>query len=184
MSKLQDTAGPTFHISDKAYAASILRDSEREAKAANAASQECFACGRSFTGTNADNRRFCSARCQEAFDAGLVGPHQEQAIKYTWLDSRPMHLRGDRFLIPCAHCKREFVSKGLRCCSTECERKFRERKDIAETVAGHAVEGSGHVKRKCEKCGDNIPRWTGAGTRKRATPKGTRFCSRKCREAA
>jgi hypothetical protein len=176
---------PTFHISNRAYAASIKRgrDREDEAKrAVNATSRECFTCGRSFCMSDG---RFCSPRCREGCDHGLP-PFQQQETRstYTWLDGRPMQPRGDGFLIPCAYCKREFVSRSLRCCSVGCERKLRERKDIAETLAGHAVEGSGYVKPKCEKCGGNIPRWTGTGTRKRSTPRGTRFCSRKCREAA
>jgi hypothetical protein len=76
-----------------------------------------------------------------------------------------------------------FISKGLRCRSTECERKLRERKDIVATMAEAGIEQP-TARAKCEKCGSNIARWTGTGTRKRATPKGTRFCSRKCREAA
>jgi predicted nucleic acid-binding Zn ribbon protein len=174
-------SGPTFHISDKAYAASLKRDREREAKAASSASQECFACGRSFI---KGDGRFCSPRCRDGFDAGLPPFQQHEArITYTWLDGRPMQSRGDGLLIPCAHCKREFVSKGVRCCSTECERKLRERKEIAATIAEAGIERP-TARTRCEKCGNNIPRWTGAGTRKRATPNGTRFCSRKCREAA
>jgi hypothetical protein len=116
----------------------------------------CLACGRSYI--NGDGR-FCSTRCRDGFDVGLP-PFQQQETRsaQTWFAGRSMRPRGDGFLIPCAHCKREFVSKGLRCCSTECERKLRARKDIAETLTGHAVEGSGYVKSKCEKCGGNIPR--------------------------
>jgi DNA-directed RNA polymerase subunit M/transcription elongation factor TFIIS len=174
MSKLQDTAGPTFYISDKTYATSIERDRPREAKqAANAASQECFACGRSFC---KGDGRFCSTRCRDGFDAGLP-PYQEIRASYS------LTPRGDGFAIECAACRREFISKGLRCCSFECERKLRERKEIAASIAEAGIEQP-TARAKCEKCGNNIPRWTGAGTRKRATPKGTRFCGRKCREAA
>jgi predicted nucleic acid-binding Zn ribbon protein len=181
MSKLQDS-GPTFYISDKTYATSIERDREREARqAANATSQECFACGRSFI---EGDGRFCSAQCRDGLDAGLPPFQQQEArVTHVWLDGRPMQPRGDGFLIPCAQCKREFISKGLRCCSTECGRKLRERKEIAATIAGGEME-SPTTRRKCEKCGGNISRWTGTGTKKRATPNSTRFCSRKCREAA
>jgi hypothetical protein len=133
MSKLQDTAGPTFYISDKTYAASIERDHARETRqAANAASQECFACGRSFV---KGDGRFCSAQCRAGFDAGLPPFQQQEArVTHMWLDGRPMKPRGDGFLIPCAQCKREFISKGLHCCSIECERKLRERKEIAAAI--------------------------------------------------
>jgi predicted nucleic acid-binding Zn ribbon protein len=174
---------PTFYISDRTYAASIERDREREARqAANATSQGCLACGRSYV---PGDGRFCSTQCRDGFDAGMPPFQQQEArVTYARLDGRPMQPRGDGFLIPCARCKREFISKGLRCCSTECERKLRERKEIAATIADGGIEQPTARRAKCEKCGDNIPRWTGAGTRKRATPKGTRFCSRKCREAA
>jgi RecA-family ATPase len=42
-------------------------------------------------------------------------------------------MRGDGFLINCKGCHRPFVSKGRRCCSTECERKFKEHKEIEST---------------------------------------------------
>jgi hypothetical protein len=106
-------------------------------------------------------------------------PFQQQESR----NRHPMQVRGNGFLIPCAHCKREFISKGFRCCSTECERKLRKRKEITAGIAEAGIERS-TVRAKCERCGGNVPRWTGIGSRKRATPKGTRFCSRKCREAA
>jgi hypothetical protein len=127
--------GPTFYISDKVYASALKRDRGREAKQAaeNAGSHECFTCGRSFI---QGDGRFCSTECRASFNAGLP-PFQQQETRstYTWLDGRPMQYRGDGFLIPCAHCKREFVSKGLRCCSTECERK-----EIAAAIAEAAIE--------------------------------------------
>ena len=33
------------------------------------------------------------------------------------------------FHIDCAHCRKEFESLGLRCCTTECERAHREREE-------------------------------------------------------
>jgi DNA-directed RNA polymerase subunit M/transcription elongation factor TFIIS len=161
----------------KAIANAIEKDLLADRPRSQHQSQLCFACGRSYINGDHDNPRFCSTRSREAFDNGFVPPYSEhQPIKY-------MQPRGDGFLIPCAQCRREFISKGLRCCSTECERKLRERKEIAATIAEAGIEQP-TARAKCEKCGNNIPRWTGARTRKRATPRGTRFCGRKCREAA
>jgi hypothetical protein len=72
-------------------------------------------------------------RCQDAFDVG-IGPCREQMIRYTWLNGRPMPMGREGFLIECYACGQAFDGKGLRCCSTECERKFRERKEIAEML--------------------------------------------------
>jgi hypothetical protein len=54
-------------------AAALLRDRERPASTNNSII-ECFACGRSYMRrpvSGDDNPRFCSARCQDAFDAGF-----------------------------------------------------------------------------------------------------------------
>jgi hypothetical protein len=53
-------------------AAALLRDRERPTSVNT--SNECFACGRSHMRrpvSGDDNSRFCSARCQDAFDAGF-----------------------------------------------------------------------------------------------------------------
>jgi hypothetical protein len=77
-----------------------------------------------------------------------------------------------------------FVSKGLRCCSTECGRKFREREEIAATIAEVGAEPIGFAKRKCECCGGDIPRYTGVGKARKETRKDARYCSKKCAQKA
>jgi DNA-directed RNA polymerase subunit M/transcription elongation factor TFIIS len=91
-----------------------------------------------------------------------------------------MTVSADGFLIDCRSCKKPFVSKGLRCCSPECERQYRERETIAATMAEVQAESTGYVHRKCEQCGGNIPRYTGTGLKRRETAKNTRFYSRLC----
>src|SRR5215468_8657554 len=80
----------------------------------------CFMCGRTFTDGKGHglNGRFCSVLCLDGSDAGLM-PAQPPRYKFP--------IRGDGFLIDCQGCKRPFVSKGLRCCSADCECKYRER---------------------------------------------------------
>jgi hypothetical protein len=80
------------------------------------------------------------------------------------------------FRISCAGCQKEFESLGLRCCSSGCERRYRERVENRAIMSEAGMEPA--TKRKCEECGGNIPRWTGAGKKRRAVPVTTRFCSR------
>lgn len=133
----------------------------------------CFLCQRTFTPARGHgiNRRFCGALCLAAYDAGYVVSFSEPKL-YS------LPLRGDGFAIECAGCRKSFASRGLRCCSQDCERKTREREDIAATMAEVGMEPA--ERPACQCCGGPIPRWRGAGTRKRATPKGTRYCSEKC----
>ena len=138
------------------------------AQPVNDESATCFACGRSYC---KGDGRFCSTRCREAFDAGFP-PYQTPAAVY----SLPM--RGDGFVIECKECRREFASKGCRCCSVECERKYRDKEEIANTLAAVGTEQS--TKRRCEGCDAGIPRWR----KGRAVPKNTRFCSNKCSKKA
>jgi hypothetical protein len=141
--------------------------------------QECFSCGRSYTVADG---RFCSARCREWFDAGNPPYDPAYAIKSNprWY-SLPMGTHG--FLIPCAHCRKTFDSKGLRCCSAVCEKRYREREDNLATLAEAGMERA--VKRKCVGCDDDIPSWINPGTPKaRRVPITRRFCSRKCQYRA
>src|SRR6266404_9252534 len=85
----------------------------------------CFSCGRSYS---RGDGRFCSTRCRSAYDAGFPAYALPSPVRYT-LDGRPMPIMGDGFAIQCAGCNRTFSSRGLRCCSTTCERKYRERED-------------------------------------------------------
>jgi predicted nucleic acid-binding Zn ribbon protein len=147
---------------------------------------DCFSCGRSlvYRGT-----RFCSARCREWFDAGNPPYEPLDTSKLygaTWRHvagpsagylPRPMRMagklteRGRGFYIDCAGCGKEFESRGLRCCSPECERALVARQKNLADMLDVPTE-----KRKCETCGANIPRWRNG----RKVSKTTRFCSDKC----
>ena len=156
----------------------------------NGAAQEpqaCFACGRSYA---KGEGRFCSPRCRAAFNAGFppYNPNQARVLMQapSWVlaagppgtvgtpYARDLPIRGDGCLITCKGCQREFVSKGLRCCSPECEKRYRERLEIEATMAEAGMEVA--PKRRCEVCGAAIPRWR-AG---KAVKKTTRFCSDRC----
>jgi hypothetical protein len=136
----------------------------------------CLLCSRSFSedkGAGA-NGRFCSMLCQAAFDAGYM--HRDPKQSYS------LPPRGDGFVIECAGCRKQFVSKGLRCCSAECDRQHRERKEIEATIAGMEMESTGYVPRKCADCGGDLPRYVGEGRKRKVSTK--RFCSSRCQQAA
>jgi len=92
----------------------------------------CFTCGREFTlkpSTGDDNtHRFCHPRCREAFDNGAppFDPNYASKNNPRWY-SLPIGPQG--FYINCAGCGCRFDSKGLRCCSPECERRYRDRQE-------------------------------------------------------
>jgi hypothetical protein len=145
----------------------------------------CFVCGRSF----APEGRFCSPHCRDAFDAGFP-PYTHARVSSTeWrVVAGPaiplipdLPVRGDGHVVGCAGCQREFVSRGLRCCSADCERKYRERLEVDATLAEVGVESTAPPKRRCQVCCGPIPRWTKGG---RATPKTAQFCSPKCSRKA
>jgi hypothetical protein len=65
---------PSKRKSVERLAAALLRDRERQIAPTNTSIMECFACGRSYMRrpvSGDDNARFCSTRCQDAFDAGF-----------------------------------------------------------------------------------------------------------------
>jgi hypothetical protein len=111
--------------------------------------QDCFACGRAFI---KGDGRFCSTRCRDAFDNGFPpymrdrGPIPEKPWRH--VAGPPFEMppelprQGDGCLIECRGCRRQFVSRGLRCCSTECERKHRERQEIEAIMAEVGVEAA------------------------------------------
>jgi hypothetical protein len=128
------------------------------------------------------NKRFCHRLCVEAYDAGYVhrdgglyGNHREPGNFYS------LPVRGDGFLIECKGSRKPFVSKGLRCCGPDCERRYRERQEIAATMAEVGAELVGD-KRCCEQCGKALPRWLPGG--RGAVPVTRRFCSEKCQKRA
>jgi hypothetical protein len=135
----------------------------------------CFLCKRAFTPGKGFglNGRFCSPLCLDAYDAGYI--HREPKPPYDF------PVRGDGFLFNCRNCQKPFVSKGLRCCSTECERKYRDKEDIAKTLA-EIGEAPPTAKRQCEHCGNPLPRYVGTGKKRKQSTK--RFCSPRCQQAA
>jgi hypothetical protein len=133
-------------------------------------SQACFGCGRSYHRQN--HGRFCSGRCREAFDAGVPA---YEPLDVTRFYSLPIGPKG--FFVECAHCRKRFESKGLRCCSSECERELRRKQELEAKLADDPFRV---VKRKCESCGGPIPNWRNG----RRVSNGTKFCSRRCQRKA
>jgi hypothetical protein len=155
---------------------------------------KCNTCGRAMIckpTVGDDSARFCSTRCRELYDAGcpayderrttasplsawrvVAGP-PEIEIGSQYDQALPRGTHG--FLISCATCGRSFDSSGLRCCSAECERRYRERRENAALMAASGIDKP--LKRKCQYCGGDIPNWR----KGRRVSKGTRFCSRRCR---
>src|SRR3974390_1332294 len=75
---------------------------------------KCFSCGYSMTYRGS---RFCSDRCRECYDAGNLSYEQQEELA-----RKPSAMS-----IVCLGCHKEFYSRGLRCCSVECERAYCER---------------------------------------------------------
>jgi hypothetical protein len=141
----------------------------------------CWSCGRTYRYRQGElNGNFCSPRCWDWYDAGNPALHQDwlqPKIIYRWRDGRPMKMGPHGFLINCAHCGKEFDSKGLRCCSTKCERRYRDRQDNLAVMAEVGIEAA--PKRRCAnpECAETIPKWRN-GRRVRSDQ---HFCSPKCR---
>jgi hypothetical protein len=96
---LLQTAGPLGRI--ERLAAALLR--ERERPASTNKSTECFGCGRSFSRRlvhGDDNSRFCSKRCQDAYDAGFPAydPNRDRALTNVPLSA--WLLGGSRYFEP------------------------------------------------------------------------------------
>ena len=90
----------------------------------------------------------------------------------------PMRPTKAGFMILCANCQKDFESKGLRCCSDVCERRYREKKDNLAVMAKIGIEPA--VKRRCEGCGAVIPKWS----KGRRVSSAKRFCSNSCAQKA
>jgi hypothetical protein len=137
----------------------------------------CFTCARTYSkgalaAHGSRETRFCSTLCRDGFDAGLP-PYGERSPAYRLPQS------GDGFRIECKGCRKPFVSRGLRCCSPECERGYGEQLDIKATMAEVGMEPM-REKRKCEHCGGDIPLWR----KGKAVAKNVRFCGEPCRRQA
>jgi hypothetical protein len=118
------------------------------------ASIDCFLCSRSFPyrGHKGDNNgRFCSDRCRQAYDAGYRRAEPVDPFKVTtwrvvagsnpgYQPSTPMRAGKAGWHITCPGCQREFESKGLRCCSAECERRSREQAERLALMAEVGME--------------------------------------------
>jgi hypothetical protein len=134
----------------------------------------CFGCG---AGMVYRANRFCSDGCRAGYDLGIAGHGQDwlrPQIDFRFLDGRPMMKAGTGFKINCAKCGKEFESKGLRCCSVECERGYRDRQSNLAIMAEAGIEPS--AKHQCPECGSRIPTWRNG----RKVSSATRFCSAKC----
>ena len=130
-------------------------------------SPTCFTCGRSF---GRGDGRFCSTRCRSAFDDGLPPYEPLDLDNYYSLPKGPTG-----FHVDCAHCRKRFDSRGLRCCSAECEQKYHQKQALDTELAADPFRS---VKRKCLACGGDIPNWR----KGRRVSKATRFCCARCRE--
>jgi hypothetical protein len=158
-------------------AAMLLADRPR-AKPERTDIAKCFMCG---VGMMYRGNRFCSDRCREFYDTGNAGYEQDwrrPEIVYRDRAGSPMKMGPRGFIIPCAHCRKEFDSRGLRCCSPECEHAYREREDNLAVLAKVGIEVS--AKRACLECGVRIPTWRNG----RKVSSATRFCSPKCAQRA
>jgi predicted nucleic acid-binding Zn ribbon protein len=152
-----------------AIAAAIERDLLRADDAPSTNIVTCFSCGFSMTYRGS---RFCSDRCRDWYDVGNPGCDQD------WLrQTRQPVIRPGRYgyFIRCAHCGKEFESKGLRCCSADCERGYRGRKDNLAIMAEVGIEPA--AKRRCEVCSAALPKWSKGRLSKK------RFCSARCQKA-
>jgi hypothetical protein len=167
------------------------------------ATTECFQCRRLFTPRpDTDDPRFCWGGCREAFHNGFPPYDPDQVKKLTQVPftagskfrvvagpgftsfdpfkgskqlSRGIKRRGSTgWVIECFGCGAEFDSKGSRCCSAECERRYRERRENEQLMAEAGMDKP--LKRRCAQCGGNIPTWRNG----RRVQERVRFCSQKC----
>jgi hypothetical protein len=156
----------------------------------------CFACGATFIYRDRRgelNGRFCSMRCQAAYDAGYTPPAEHStdalagwkvvagaaigATEYyaCMLGRTPIAMKrtSSGFKIACAGCSREFESLGLRCCSDACERRYRERQANLELMAEVGAEPSKKYHCAAPGCAATIPKWRNG----RKVSSSTRFSS-------
>ena len=152
--------------------------------------------------------RFCSMRCQQWFDDGnpsfeeqqeherelikapldtlvvVAGPPELEVSSKLYRDlgfsGTPMRRGTHGFYIACKHCNKEFESKGLRCCSHDCEKGYRESEANRAVLKEAGIEPTS--RRMCERvgCGRPIPKWKNG----RQVSAKVRFCSDLCRKRA
>jgi hypothetical protein len=143
----------------------------------------CRACSYTFPykGRRGDlNGHFCSVRCQDWFDAGNRAPSEIGCGHYGGAFREGARPTREGFMIRCLCCRREFESRGLRCCSTGCESRYRERQDNLAVIAEAGIEAT--PKKVCAnpECRARIPTWR----KGRKVSSSTRFCSPKCSRRA
>lgn len=140
---------------------------------AEAQPTKCMCCGTSYMYRPpidaACSGRFCSQRCRESYDHGIVVC--ALSTHYQFADGRPMRPADRGFVLECRFCRQPFASNGLRCCSHECERALKDRLDALEVAAriGHTAR----PHRVCEGCGGRVSRHARANQR---------FCSSRCQQ--
>jgi predicted nucleic acid-binding Zn ribbon protein len=169
--------GPQQLSRTERLARALIADRNCEA-ASRADISECVVCGH---GMLYRGSRFCSDRCREFYDTGAPGhleDWRQPRVVYRDSAGREMKRTTSGFLIACAHWRKEFDSKGPRCCSPECERAYRERQDNLAVMTAAGIQPA--AKRTCKQCGAVIPKWR-AGKK---VPSNKRFCSPKCRDRA
>jgi hypothetical protein len=90
----------------------------------------------------------------------------------------PMRRGSEGWYIACKNCNKEFESKGLRCCTPECEKAYREKEGRQATMKEAGMEPA--TRRICEGpgCDRPIPKWKNG---RRVSSK-VRFCSDLCRK--
>jgi hypothetical protein len=156
-------------------------------------SVECFLCGRTYTyqqPTGDDSGRFCRDKCRDDYDAGYRRPEPLDPFKLTnWrvvaggdpgrLPSTPMRRGSEGWYITCPGCQREFESKGLRCCSTACERRLCEHDENTALMAEVGMEPEAKPKCSVPGCDNSIPKWRNG----RRVSKRARFCDRHSRHS-
>jgi hypothetical protein len=136
---------------------------------------KCFMCGVSMLYRGS---RFCSEQCCDFYDTGEAGPEQDwrqpRRIVYRDDAGKPMSPTMHGFKILCDGCGKEFESSGLRACSTDCERRHRDRQTNLAVMAEAGIEPA--AKRRCAVCAAVIPAWR----KGRKVSSATRYCSPKC----
>jgi hypothetical protein len=152
------------------------------------------------------NGNFCSMRCQDWFDGGnptyeqqceherklvgaalgdfvvVAGPADSEVdskyYKGLGFSGMPMRRGTNGFYIACKHCNREFESKGLRCCSRECENGYREAQERRAVMKEAGIEPISRRMCKYLGCDRPIPKWRNG----RQVSAKVRFCSDLCRK--
>jgi hypothetical protein len=184
----------------KQIAAAIRRDLLRNDYDKTADAIKCFSCGRGIT--RRLGNQFCSERCRAWYDAGnpahsqdwrrpkpsfgvaewkvIAGPSEAEvgSDPYVAFKPRNLPLGPVGCWIDCTHCGKTFESKGLRCCSADCERRYSEREHNLRLMAEVGIDPA--AKRRCQGCGAVIPKWRN-GRRVRRT---TQFCCDDCARKA